>query len=50
VKHVRRTANGVAHQIAKLGLEQNEDQIWRTTFPTSVTNIAATDLVYVGRS
>jgi hypothetical protein len=50
VKYVWCIANGVAHQIAKLGLEQNEDQIWRTTFPTSVTDIANADLAYVGRS
>jgi hypothetical protein len=50
VKHVQRTANGVAHQISKLGLEQNEDQIWRTTFPTSVIDIAAANLAYVGQS
>ena len=50
VKHIWRTANGVAHQIAKLGLEQNEEQIWRMTFPGSVTDIAVADLAHVGRS
>jgi hypothetical protein len=46
VKHVRRTANMVAHRLAKLALVQGENRVWREDYPSSMREIVIAENCY----
>jgi ribonuclease HI len=39
IRHVRRSANGVAHRIAKMAISLNVNQLWLTTIPPCIRDI-----------